>query len=296
MKKLDKCPLCEGDRFAQKIKCKDHTASKEYFDIVSCETCDFTFTNPSPEGEKLADYYKSDMYISHTNNSNGVFNWMYQKTRIYAITRKVKFLKKIKKEGSHLDIGCGTGEFLNACKKNGYKTYGIEPSEMARKQAVKNYNLSISKDTDLAQYNDAEFDTISMWHVLEHVESLNETILHLKRILKPKGKLLIAVPNHKSWDAKYYKKFWAAWDVPIHLWHFSKMTIKHLFEKSRFKLIKCKPMIFDSYYVSLLSEEFMSGKKNFIKSFFIGLISNLYGILTKRGHSSIIYVFEKNSI
>ena len=296
MKKLEKCPLCKGKRIAKKIICKDHTTSKEYFNIVSCETCDFTFTNPSPEGENLANYYKSDMYISHTNNSNGTFKWMYQKTRTYAIHRKIRFLKKIKKEGTHLDIGCGTGEFLNACKKNGYKTAGIEPSKTARKKAIENYNLSITKNTDLAQYNNAEFDTISMWHVLEHVEDLNGTLIQLKRILKPKGKLLIAVPNHKSWDAKYYKEFWAAWDVPIHLWHFSKMTIKHLFENSSFKLIKSKPMIFDSYYVSLLSEEFICGKKKFIKSFFIGLISNLYGIFTKRGHSSTIYVFEKNSI
>lgn len=296
MKKLEKCPLCKGKRIAKKIICKDHTTSKEYFNIVSCETCDFTFTNPSPEGENLANYYKSDMYISHTNNSNGIFNWMYQKTRTYAIHRKIRFLKKIKKEGAHLDIGCGTGEFLNACKKNGYKTAGIEPSKTARKKAIENYNLSITENTDLAQYNNAEFDTISMWHVLEHVEDLNGTLIQLKRILKPKGKLLIAVPNHKSWDAEYYKEFWAAWDVPIHLWHFSKITIKHLFENSSFKLIKSKPMIFDSYYVSLLSEEFICGKKKFIKGFFIGLISNLYGIFTKRGHSSTIYVFEKNSI
>ena len=232
------------------------------------------------------------MYISHTNESAGFFNWMYQTIRIYTTKSKVRLLKSIKKEGVHLDVGCGTGEFLNACKKSGYKTEGIEPSVIARKQARENYNLSVSEKTDLSQYSDLKFDTISMWHVLEHVANLNETINHCKRILKPGGKIFIAVPNHECWDANYYKEYWAAWDVPIHFWHFSKATIKLIFKKHQLRIIKKKHMIFDSYYVSLLSEEFMTGNKNFVKGFIIGLNSNLFGVFTKKGHSSLIYVFE----
>lgn len=287
------CPVCSGTNFIKKLTCKDYTKSKEIFKIVSCETCGFTFTNPRPSDRKIGDYYKSEMYISHTNESAGFFNWMYQTIRIYTTKSKVRLLKSIKKEGVHLDVGCGTGEFLNACKKSGYKTEGIEPSAIARNQAKENYNLSVSEETDLSQYSDLKFDTISMWHVLEHVANLNETISHCKRILKPGGKIFIAVPNHKCWDAKYYKEYWAAWDVPIHFWHFSKTTIKLVFKKHQLRIIKTKPMIFDSYYVSLLSEEFMTGSKNYVKGFIIGLISNLFGVLTKKGHSSMIYVFEK---
>jgi 2-polyprenyl-3-methyl-5-hydroxy-6-metoxy-1,4-benzoquinol methylase len=291
---LEKCPACKGRNLAEKLICNDYTTSKENFNIVSCETCDFTLTNPRPLDENLADYYSSDMYISHTNNSKGFFNWMYQNIRNHTIGSKISLLKSVKKNGKHLDIGCGTGEFLNACKNTGFKVLGIEPSGTARKQAIENYNLSVSKDTDLSQYANSEFDSISMWHVLEHVPNLNETISHLNRVLKSDGKLIIAVPNHKCWDSSYYKEYWAAWDVPIHLWHFSKKTIERLFKNHEFRLIKIKPMIFDSYYVSLLSEEFLSGKKNFIKGFLIGFISNLFGIFTKRGHSSIVYIFEKN--
>ena len=290
---LNNCPICSGDNLLKKLDCIDHSTSKEKFTIVSCETCDFTFTNPRPKDDSLGEYYKSDMYISHTNNSKGLFNWMYHTVRKYAIGTKLNLLKRTSKNKNHLDIGCGTGEFLNACKKAGYNTKGIEPSELAREQAIKNFNLSVGENTNLDQFQENQFDSISMWHVLEHVTSLNKTIEDFNRILSEKGKVIIAVPNHKSWDAEHYKEFWAGWDVPIHLWHFSKFSIEKLFIKHNFKLIEKKPMLFDSFYVSLLSEEFKTGKKNFINGFIIGLLSNIIGIFTKRGCSSIIYVLEK---
>ena len=132
-----------------------------------------------------------------------------------------------------------------------------------------------------------------MWHVLEHIPNLNETIFQLERILKSKGKIIVAVPNYKCWDANYYKEYWAAWDVPIHLWHFSEKTIVKIFRNHGFQLIKTKPMLFDSYYVSILSEEFYSGRKKILKSFIVGTISNILGLFTKRGCSSTTYVFKK---
>ena len=154
---LDKCPLCKSANFAPKITCKDHTKSKEIFNIVSCETCGFAFTNPRPKDEKIGEYYNSNMYISHTNNTKGVFNWTYQKVRTYAIQTKLSLLKSIKEGGTHLDIGCGTGEFLNACKNSGFKTLGIEPSPKARRQARENYGLSVSENTNLSQYTDSYY-------------------------------------------------------------------------------------------------------------------------------------------
>ena len=290
---LGNCPLCSGSNLLKKFDCIDHSTSKEKFTIVSCETCEFTFTNPRPKDNSLGEYYESDMYISHTNNNKGLFNWMYHTVRKYAIGTKLNLLKRTSKNKNHLDIGCGTGEFLNACKNAGYKTKGIEPSKLAREQAIKNFNLSVSENTNLNQFKNNQFDSISMWHVLEHVPSVNKTIEEFNRILSKNGKVIIAVPNHKSWDAKYYREFWAGWDVPIHLWHFSNLSIEKLFLKYNFELIEKKSMLFDSFYVSLLSEEFKNGRKNFVNGFIIGLISNVIGIFTKRGCSSIIYVFEK---
>jgi len=290
---INNCPVCSGINLLKKLDCIDHSTSKEKFTIVSCETCDFTFTNPRPKDNSLGEYYKSDMYISHTNSTKGLFNWMYHIVRKYAIGTKLNLLKRTSKNKKHLDIGCGTGEFLNACKNAGYDTKGIEPSKLARQQAIKNFDLLVSENTNLDQFENGQFDSISMWHVLEHVPSINKTIKELKRILSEKGKVIIAVPNHKSFDAQHYKEYWAGWDVPIHLWHFSKSSIKQLFIKYDFKLIETKPMLFDSFYVSLLSEEFKIGRKNYLKGFAIGLISNIIGIFTKRGSSSLIYVFER---
>ena len=293
---LDKCPVCGGQNLKFKLNCIDHTASNEVFKIVSCETCDFTFTNPRPDSTKLGEYYKSDNYISHTNKKNGFFNRTYQLARNYAIITKLSLVKNVCKKGSLLDIGCGTGEFLFNCSKKGYKTIGIEPSSLARKQAIKNFGLTVSEKTDLSQFSDSQFNIITMWHVLEHIPNLTKTIIEIKRILKNNGKVIIAVPNHKSWDAKKYKNLWAAWDVPIHLWHFSRNTIKNLFNKNGFKLIKTKPMLLDSFYVSILSEKNKTGKNNYIKGIIMGAISNIIGITSKKGCSSTIYVFENNNI
>tara|TARA_B110000967_G_scaffold202994_1_gene242824 strand:+ start:439 stop:1323 length:885 start_codon:yes stop_codon:yes gene_type:complete len=290
---LDNCPICLSGDLKNKFNCKDHSTSKEKFTIVSCETCDFKFTNPRPKDNSLGNYYKSEKYISHTNNKKGLFNWMYHTVRKYSIISKLNLLQKVSNNKSHLDIGCGTGEFLNACKNAGFKTEGTEPSKLAREQAINNFNLSVSQKTELNQYKNGQFDSISMWHVLEHIPTLNKTISELNRIVNKNGKLIIAVPNHKSWDAEYYKDYWAGWDTPIHLWHFSSLSIEKLFNKHEFKLIEKKPMLFDSFYVSLLSEEFKTGKKKYINGFAIGLISNLIGIFSKRGCSSITYVFEK---
>lgn len=292
---LKKCPLCSGKSFTSKLSCIDHTKSKESFKIVSCETCGFTLTNPRPNNKDLPNYYKSEMYISHTNSKHGLFNWVYQKVRSYTIKSKVSLIKKTKTRGALLDVGSGTGEFLFACKNAGLDPYGIEPSKKAREQAIKNYDLKISSNPKLSQYTNGKFDSITMWHVLEHISELDETISEAKRILKKDGKIIIAVPNHNSWDAKYYKEYWAAWDVPIHLWHFSKATIQKLLNKHGFVLTKTKPMVFDAFYVSILSEEFATGKKKFIKGMLIGLISNAYAFIKKTGYSSSTYVFEKKT-
>ena len=219
---LESCPTCKGKEFVKKLDCKDHSTSKELFTIVSCETCNFIFTNPKPSDIDLEKYYISDMYISHTNQKSGIFNWLYQTIRKYAINRKLRLLKKTSAKGAHLDIGCGTGDFLNACKKEGFVTKGVEPSELARNQAINNFQLDVSENTDLSQFNSTSFGSISMWHVLEHVSNINDTIVQFSRVLKKDGILIVAVPNCNAWDATYYKEFWAAWDVPIHLWHFSK--------------------------------------------------------------------------
>ncbi len=296
MIQLKNCPVCESNKLNLFMRCKDFSVSQENFNIVSCETCGFKFTNPMPSKDGIVKYYESDKYISHTNSKKGLFNFLYQSIRKITIKDKRKLvLSRDRTNTHHLDIGCGTGEFLYECKKNGVNVFGVEPSKAAAEQAINNFKIEVADSIFSKALINKKFDSISMWHVLEHVHDIKKSISKINKLLKIGGKIFIALPNYESFDAKYYKEYWAAWDVPIHLWHFSNKNIIKLMSNYGFTFKCTKPMIFDSYYVSLLSEEHKNGYKNFIKSFIIGSISNLRANYIDKQYSSVIYVFEKKA-
>jgi len=268
---------------------KDHSVSKETFDLYHDESLDMLITFPQPSLENLGKYYESEDYISHTDNKRSLFEKLYHFIKTIALKNKLHLINLLQpNKGRILDIGAGTGDFLSIAKKDGWQTIGVEPSTKAKSIAINKGVSFVDLTTELANNS---FDVISMWHVLEHVPDLDKQIKELKRLLKPKGTLLIAVPNFKSFDAKHYEKFWAAYDVPIHFWHFSKTAIKLLFEKEKMKLEKVLPMKFDSFYVSLLSEKYKSGKMNFIKAFYVGLLSN-FKARKSFEYSSHIYIIR----
>ncbi|AIN72957.1 class I SAM-dependent methyltransferase [Flavobacterium psychrophilum] len=273
------------------IKVKDNSISKESFELLIDEELQLLKTHPQPLLDILPKYYESEDYISHTDGKRSLFEKMYQIVKSYSLNKKVSLINTLHlQKGSLLDIGAGTGDFLATAKKQGWQITGIEPNEKAK---IISISKGVSFAENLESISSHSFDVITMWHVLEHVPDLENQIKLLKRLLKPNGTIIIAVPNYKSFDAKYYGEFWAAYDVPRHLWHFSKTAIEKLFANENMKLIKMLPMIFDSFYVSLLSEKYKNGKMNFIKAFYIGLKSNMKA---KRNleYSSHIYVI-KNS-
>jgi len=252
---------------------KDNSVSKETFELLYDKNLDMLVTSPQPDENNLGRYYESEDYISHTDGKRSLFEKAYHFIKNIALKNKLSLINDLNKsKGNLLDIGAGTGDFLLVAKENGWKAVGIEPSEKARNIAeVKGVALK----SNLSDFEDNSFDVITMWHVLEHVPNLEEQIKELKRLVKPEGSILIAVPNFKSYDANHYKEFWAAYDVPRHLWHFSKTAIKKLFAKTDLELVKILPMKFDSFYVSLLSEKYKTGKMNYSKAFSVGLKSNL---------------------
>ena len=267
----------------------DYSVSKEVFDLFHDETLDMLITHPQPSLDNLGKYYESVDYISHTDSKRSLFEKAYHFVKSIALKNKLNLINSLQlKKGRILDIGAGTGDFLFVAKGNGWKTIGIEPSEKAKRIAI---NKGVAFAENSSELENHSFDVITMWHVLEHVPNLDNQIKELKRLLKPNGSLIIAVPNFKSFDAKHYGKYWAAYDVPIHFWHFSKKSIKSLFEKEGMQLEKILPMKFDSFYVSLLSEKYKSGKMNFIKAFFVGLQSN-WKAKKNCEYSSHIYVIK----
>jgi 2-polyprenyl-3-methyl-5-hydroxy-6-metoxy-1,4-benzoquinol methylase len=267
----------------------DHSVSKEVFDLYHDEELDMLITHPQPSLDMLWKYYESADYISHTDSKRSLFEKAYHFVKSIALKNKLDLINSLQPhKGKILDIGAGTGDFLFIAKQNGWQTTGVEPSDKARKIAI---SKGISFVENTTQIEDHSFDVITMWHVLEHVPDLEQQKKELKRLLKPKGVLVIAVPNFKSFDSQYYGKFWAAYDVPIHFWHFSKSAIQKLFQKEQMELVKILPMKFDSFYVSLLSEKYKTGRMNYVKAFFIGLLSNIKG-KSNFEYSSHIYILK----
>jgi 2-polyprenyl-3-methyl-5-hydroxy-6-metoxy-1,4-benzoquinol methylase len=271
------------------IKVKDHSVSGEDFELLLDEELQLLKTYPQPSPENLGGYYESDDYISHTDGKRSLFEKLYHAVKQKALRDKIKLVTGFhSQKGKLLDIGAGTGDFLAVAKENGWHTTGIEPSEKARGIAI---SKGVAFTESLSGINDHSFDVITMWHVLEHVPDVKAQITELKRILKPEGVIFIAVPNFKSYDAKYYGAYWAAYDVPRHLWHFSKTAIEKLFACQGVELIKVLPMKFDSFYVSLLSEKYKTGKMSFVKGFLTGWKSNRKAAKNME-YSSHIYVLK----
>ena len=281
------------DNFKQKVylTVKDHSVSKETFGLHHDEKLDLLITFPKPTETELPGYYESEDYISHTDGKRTLFEKVYQYIKNIALKNKLDLINGLQPDkGNLLDIGAGTGDFLAVAKQNGWKITGIEPNQKAKNIAI-NKGISYVENSELLEKE--SFDTITMWHVLEHVPDLELQIKELKRLLKPNGTILIAVPNFNSYDAKHYGSYWAAYDVPRHLWHFSKTAIKLLFEKQDLHLQKVLPMKFDAFYVALLSEKYQKGKMNLINAFLVGLKSNFKGSRNLE-YSSHIYVIKND--
>ncbi len=289
------CPACSSANIAFALKAKDETVSHQYFEVWQCNNCTLRFTQDVPTEENIGSYYQSSDYISHSNTSKGIVNKLYHTVRSVTLQTKRKLVEKNsgKKTGNLLDVGAGTGAFALTMKNAGWNVTGLEPDATARANAKKDFDVELQPTENLFNLQQQSFDVITMWHVLEHVHRLHEYLEIFYALLMPGGTLIIAVPNYTSYDAKAYAEKWAAYDVPRHLYHFSPKSMQLLLQSHNFKLASEKPMWFDSFYVSLLSEKYTSGKSNFIKAFYNGLLSNLKATSKPSNCSSLIYIAQK---
>lgn len=285
----EQCPICESKHSSVFMTTKDFSVSGESFSIVTCADCGFYYTNPVPEEDIIGKYYKSDAYVSHSSSKKGLINRVYHLVRWYSLRKKVALIKKLSKGRNLLDIGAGTGHFLSVASQKGWKVTGLEPDDDARALAKTVNGIDLLPLDRLHEMQPGQFDVITMWHVLEHVYHLKRDLEKLVSLLKPNGTLVVAVPNRKSYDARYYKEFWAAYDLPIHLYHFTRPDIQRLMDQFDLELVQTRPMVFDSFYVSMLSEKYKGG--NLVNGILTGLKSNW--LAEDDSYSSQIYILRR---
>ena len=291
---MTRCPIC-SEVTTSFATCTDNTVSGEEFLICKCAVCGFGLTSGAPGTGEIGRYYKAEEYVSHTDTKQGMINKVYHVVRKYMLARKWRLIEKMK-EGSGnslLDIGCGTGAFINYMQLKGWNVQGLEPDSDARGIALERYGLKTEPPEKLFDFKDAAFDVITLWHVLEHVHDFREYINQCKKILTDNGLLVIALPNPSGYDAVKWGADWAAWDVPRHLWHFSPESLHLLMDQYGFRSIGELPMPFDGFYVSILSSKNKGQKYPFITGMYYGLAGWLKSIGNDRNSSSLIYLFRK---
>ncbi len=290
------CPSCKSKGIAPVLEAEDFTVSHEVFSIWECRDCTLRFTQKVPVVTEIGRYYQSTDYISHTDSRKGIINKLYHRVRNHTLRSKRKLITQIsaKQSGSLLDIGAGTGAFVDTMSKAGWQVTGLEPDVTARQNALHKYDIELQVPEKLFTLEPETFEVITLWHVLEHVHELERYLLRFHSLLKKEGVLVIAVPNYTSFDATFYGSYWAAYDVPRHLYHFSPASMDRLMQKYGFQVSDCRPMWYDSFYVSMLSEKYRKGKTSFIHAFWRGLQSNRKAVSDSRRCSSVIYVIRKN--
>jgi 2-polyprenyl-3-methyl-5-hydroxy-6-metoxy-1,4-benzoquinol methylase len=289
------CPLCSSEKIGLQFICNDHFISKKNFTIFKCSDCDFLFTQDYPEEAEIARFYESDKYISHSDTSEGFSNKLYRLARRFMLKKKKQLIKKISglKEGSILDIGSGTGYFAGTMKKSGWLAKGIEINEKARNFSISHFGLEVSTPDVISTFESNSFDCITLWHVLEHFHDPFNYISEIYRLLKPGAVCVLALPNSGSYDAKHYKRFWAAWDVPRHLWHFNPSTFRLFSKETGFLLENLRILPLDVFYISQLSEKYKGSSLPFLKGVLKAIIFGFFSVFYKSKSSSVIYILRK---
>ena len=290
---MNSCPICTTE-MKFKFATKDYLVTGESFDIVECEACSIRTTTPFPDKKIIGNYYSSDDYISHDDKVSGIFDSIYGLVRTYQLNKKKKFIGKYfnKSNGKILDIGCGAGDFLQYMKENHWNINGVDTSNKARKIANKKLNIKVMDPKDWIN-NKEKYDVITCWHSLEHVHEPWVYLDKIKKSLTLDGFLIVALPNYQSTDAKIYKEFWAAYDTPRHLYHFTIKSMNKTIKPHGLNIESIYRMNFDPFYVSMLSAKHMG--KSFMSGLINGFKSWTLSIFSKDKCSSLIFIIKKNA-
>ncbi len=265
---------------------KDYLVTGESFKVYLDENKIIGKTFPAPKKSEMFKYYDSNQYLPHSYNNKNLITILYSVVKRQMHRKKLEWMsRQLNHNSSVLDYGCGTGDFVNYLRSKSVMAYGYDPN-------IK-FNLD-SPDylTNNFDWGVNKYDIIFLWHVLEHTHDPFVLLQSLKKLLKKNGKIFIAIPNFKSFDSTYYRKYWAGYDLPRHLWHFSRKSIYQIAEQNNFKIHTEKRLYLDAIYVSFLSEKYKSSRFPYLQGLIIGFISIFRSFFTKES-SSFLFVFNK---
>jgi len=296
MEYLSYCPLCEeGEKPARFLDCPDHLLGTSNYSMVKCNSCHHIYTNPRPFEKDLEKFYKSQKYISHTEQASSFRDYLYFRVRAYMLGRKAKLIRKLNIPNHRLlDVGCGTGAFLKKMEESHFQVIGVEPNMSASKMAIEKGLQVFENQQYIKEIGENSLGVITLWHVLEHQPDFMQGLQQYFTLLIPGGWLVVAVPQHQSFDAGFYRQYWAAYDLPRHLHHFSFETLLLACRKNGFAFRKKIGMPFDAFYVALLSEQFKGTPLGAVRAILVAAWSNLLALLRVRPWSSQIFIFQKS--
>jgi 2-polyprenyl-3-methyl-5-hydroxy-6-metoxy-1,4-benzoquinol methylase len=292
------CPLCSSTEIKLQFQCTDYFVSREQFPVFMCQACNFRFTQDYPDEGVIGKYYESESYISHSDTSEGISNKLYRIARRIMLSRKKELVTDITglRSGKILDLGSGTGYFAATMKDAGWRTESIEINDKARDFALANFGLETRTPGDMSSLSSDSYDCITLWHVLEHFHDPFHYASEIYRLLKPGAYCIIALPNSSSYDAEYYRQYWAAWDVPRHLWHFTPDTFKIFAQKTGLELTGIRNLPLDVFYISILSSKYKGSTAALFTGLARGLWCYIKTLFRKSRSSSVIYLLKKSVV
>ncbi len=214
------CEICGGRQAVPTYSVEGLTSQ-----IVTCSDCGTAFAAPCPSPEEIASFYPQVYY----GDSGQKFSRLVETLVHFVGSRHARFLARYVPQGGRvLDIGCGRGTALSKLADRGLEVHGIEMSKTAANGVDPRTKIRIVSRLADAHYPDNYFDLVIVWHVLEHMPDPRATLQEVHRILKPRGKVVVAVPNYSSWQACWARADWFHLDQPRHLFHFPLAGLQQL--------------------------------------------------------------------
>ena len=292
---FEPCPLCGASEQIPYANCTDFTVSKESFTLMRCQSCGVVYTLDPPSEEQMCRYDKLNLKLKLGDSPTGLTSRLYYHVRSRMLRKKARIVESqaYRTSGSLLNYGAKTGFFSHKMERRGWKVTSVEKYHEERLFSLEMFHHRMIDVPDMALLQAGTFDVITMWHVFEHSHHPNELLDRFYELLRPGGILVMACPNIRSTDAMHYGPYWAAYDVPRHLWHFNPNSITGLAYRHGFTLMHHEKMPYDRFYISILSERHLRHRMAFLRGMLQGLRSWRISI-TKRGRSSsLVYVFRK---